>query len=146
MTASVILDSYLRPAQVQGFDQGNRLVGAGPGCCACRHVYVQEFHSPSNPRDTLWEFDEGSFALVVLPMGLSTCEAEMIVGDQFDDLRLTQLTGAARSGEREMVVLKSHGCTYGAGPRRTKSLEVRRQRRLRFRSGDFLSDYIDPYI
>ena len=90
--------------------------------------------------------DEGSFALVVLPMGLSTCEAEMIVGDQFDDLRLTQLTGAARSGEREMVVLKSHGCTYGAGPRRTKSLEVRRQRRLRFRSGDFLSDYIDPYI
>ena len=28
MTAGVILDSYLRPTQVQGFDQGNRLVGA----------------------------------------------------------------------------------------------------------------------
>ena len=31
--------------------------------------------------------DEGSLALVVLPMGLSTCEAEVIVGDQFEDLR-----------------------------------------------------------
>ena len=27
LTASVTLDSYLRPTQVQGFDQGNRLVG-----------------------------------------------------------------------------------------------------------------------
>ena len=28
MTAGVILDSYLRPSQVHGFDQGNRLVDA----------------------------------------------------------------------------------------------------------------------
>ena len=29
----------------------------------------------------------GSLALVVLLMGLSTCESEVIVGDQFEDLR-----------------------------------------------------------
>ena len=45
-----------------------------------------------------------------------------------------------------MVVLKSHDCTHGAGPRRTISLEVRRMRRLRFRFGGSLSNYIDPYI
>ena len=30
---------------------------------------------------------EGSLALVVLPMGLGTCETEMIVSNQFEDLR-----------------------------------------------------------
>ena len=45
-----------------------------------------------------------------------------------------------------MVVLKPHGCTHGAGLRRTIALEVRRIRRLKFRFGGFLSDYIDPYI
>ena len=30
---------------------------------------------------------EGSLALEVLPMGLDTCETEMIVSDHFEDLR-----------------------------------------------------------
>ena len=88
----------------------------------------------------------GSLALVVLLMGLSTCETEVIVGDQFEDLRGTQFAGAAGSGEGEMVVFKSHDCTHGAGPRRTILVQVRRMRRLRFRFGGFLSHYIDPYI
>ena len=89
---------------------------------------------------------EGSLALVALPMGLDTCETEMIVSDQFEDLRRTQLAGAEGFGEGEMVVLKSHDCTQGAGLRRTNLLEVGRTRRLRFGFGLFLSNYIDPYI
>jgi len=89
---------------------------------------------------------EGRLALEVLPMGLNTCETEMIVSDQFEDLRRTQLAGTTGSGEGEMVVLKSNGSAQGAGLRRTNLLEVGRTRRLRFGFGGFLSNYIDPYI
>jgi len=89
---------------------------------------------------------EIGLALVALPMGLDTCETEMIISNQFEDLRRTQLAGAAGFGEREMVVLKSHDRTQGAGLWRANLLEVRRMRRLRVGFGGCLSNYIDPYI
>ena len=89
---------------------------------------------------------EGSLALEVLPMGLDTCETEMIVRDEFEDLRRTQLASATGFGEGEMVVLKSHDSAQGTGLQRTNSLGFGRMRRLRFGFGGFLSNYIDPYI
>ena len=96
MTASVILDSYLRPAQVQGFDQGNRLVGADLGD---RHkVSLVAMHaSPLVHRDSMLQASlhthsrgsvhESKLALITIPVSLSAGETKVIVGDQLEDLR-----------------------------------------------------------
>ena len=52
--------------------------------------------------------DVGRLTLVAFLMGLGTCETEVIVGDQFEDLRRAQLARATGSAEGKMIVFKPH--------------------------------------
>ena len=76
MTASVILDSYLHPAQVQGFDQGNRVV-----------VHASPFvHRDSMLQASLGTHSGGSICeskltLITTAVSLSAGETEVVVGD-----------------------------------------------------------------
>ena len=96
MTAGVILDSYLRPTQVQGFDQGNRLVGADLGDGDEGGLVVVHaslfMHGDSIFEATLGtHFGHttvvGSLALVTNAVSLGTCKTEAVIGDQFEDFR-----------------------------------------------------------
>ena len=96
MTASVILDSYLHPAQVQGFDQGNRLVGADLGDCdevGLVGVHTSPFvHRDSMLLASLGTHSGGSvhvskLSLITAAVSLSAAEIEVVVGDQLEDLR-----------------------------------------------------------
>ena len=96
MTAGVILDSYLRPAQVQGFDQGNRLVGADLGDrdkVGLVVVHASPFvHKDSMLQVSLGTHSGGSvreskLTLKTTAVSLSAGETEVIVGDQLEDLR-----------------------------------------------------------
>ena len=96
MTASVILDSYLHPAQVQGFDQGNRLVGADLGD-RDKVGLVAVHASPLVHRDSMLQaalgthsrgsVRESKLALITIAVSLSAGETEVIVGDQLKDFR-----------------------------------------------------------
>ena len=96
MTAGVILDSYLRPTQVQGFDQGNRLVGADLGDGDEGGLVVVHaslfMHGDSIFKATLvTHFGHaavvGSLALGTDAVGLGTCKTEAVIGDQFEEFR-----------------------------------------------------------
>ena len=100
MTAGVILDSYFRPTQVQGFDQGNRLVGADLGDrdkVGLVAVHASPFvHSDSMLQASLETHSGGSvceskLTLITTAMSLSSGETEVVFGAQFDDLRSAQL-------------------------------------------------------
>ena len=93
MTAGVILDSYLRPTQVLGFDQGNRLVGADLDEGGLFVLHASLFmHGDSIFEATLGRHYGhpaivGSLALVIDAMSLGTCKTEAVIGDQFEDFR-----------------------------------------------------------
>ena len=96
LTAGVILDSYLRPTQVQGFDQGNRLVGTDLGD-GDEGGLVVVHASLFMHRDSIFvatletHFGHtavvGSLAPVTDTVGLGTCKTVADIGDQFEDFR-----------------------------------------------------------
>ena len=86
----VTLDSYFRPTQVQGFDQGNRLVGADLG--DCDEVGLVAVHeSPFVHRDSMLQASlgthsggsicESKLTLITTAVSLSAGETEVVVGD-----------------------------------------------------------------
>ena len=95
MTTRVILNPYWSVAQEYGLYQRDRFVGADLGdrdegglvaVHAGTPIYRDSFlHATLGTRfeDTI---EEGRLTLEVLPMGLSTCKTEVIVGYQFEDL------------------------------------------------------------
>ena len=149
----VILNPYWSVAQEYGLYQRDRFVGADlgdrdEGGLVAVHAGAPMYRGSSLHAtlgtcfgDTI---EEGRLTIEVLPMGLSTCKTEAIVGYQFEDLRRTQLAGAAGFGEGEMVVFKTHDRTQCTGLQITNLLRVRRTRRLRLGFGGFLSNHIDP--
>ena len=96
MTTRVILNPYWSIAQEYGFDQRDRFVGADLGdrdkgglvaVHADTPVYRDSFlHATLGTcfEDTI---DEPRVTPEALPMCLSTCETEMIIGYQFEDFR-----------------------------------------------------------
>ena len=96
MTACVILNSYLRPTQVRGFDQGNRLVGANLGDgdeVGLVAVHANPFvHKDSMLQASLGTHSGGSvreskLTLIITAVSLSAGETEVVVGDQLEVLR-----------------------------------------------------------
>ena len=96
MTTRVILNPYWSVAQEYGLYQRDRFVGADLGdgdegglvaVHAGTPIYKDSFLQAT--LGTCFEdtVEEGSLTLEVLPMGLSTCKTEVIVGYQFEDLR-----------------------------------------------------------
>ena len=96
MTTRVILNPYWSVAQEYGLYQRDRLVGADLGdrderglvvVHAGTPVYRDSFLPATLGTSFEGTVEEGRLALVVFPMSLGTCKAEVIVGDQCEDLR-----------------------------------------------------------
>ena len=75
------------PGELVGADLGDRdkvgLVAVHAGMSMYRNSFLQATLGTRFGSSV----DVGGFRLVALRMGLSTCEAEVIVSDQFEDLR-----------------------------------------------------------